>query len=101
MRTLVDKLSPARHRGVRAPFPIVADASAMSVAAADEHQLAENSGRNEFFRFTQGSVVSMIEPHVNANPLSGPEGRDRFGARRETAGRVFDEDMLARLHGGK
>ena len=101
MRTLVDKLSAARNRGVRAPFLIIADASAMPVATANKHQLAENSGRDEFFRFAQGPVVSMIEPHMNVHPLSVPGGEDWIEFRGEARGWLFDEDVLARIHGRK
>ena len=96
MRTLVDELSAARNRGVRAPFLVVADASAMPVATADEHQFAENSGGDDLFRLAEGPVVTMIESDMNVHPFFVPGGEDRIELRGEARGWLFNEHVLAR-----
>ena len=43
----------------------------------------------------------MIEPHMNLHPVFVPGGEDRIELRREARGRLFDQDVLACIHGRK
>ena len=53
MRALVDQLAAAGSFGIGPPFPFVADAAAVAVAPAHEHQLAERAGIDQLARLAQ------------------------------------------------
>ena len=72
---LVDQFAAAGDRGVGAPFAVVAGASAVAVAAADEHHFAQRAGFEDLARLAEGAVKAVIE--ADADQRAGFAGRPR------------------------
>ena len=53
VRALVDQLAAARNGRLAAPFLLVADAPAVAIARADEHQRAEHAGVDDLARLEE------------------------------------------------
>src|SRR5690606_27801573 len=72
---LIDELTAARPRAIGAPFPVVADAPAVSVASAHEHQGAQHAAIHDLARLLQRGMITVIEPDAHA-PARGRRARD-------------------------
>ena len=101
MGTLVYQFAAAGDCGIGPPFLFITDASAVSVATADEHKLAERARGDQSLRLAQRTVVAVIEAHMHLHALVVPRRKDRLELRRKARGWLFDEDVLACLHRGK
>ena len=94
VRALVDQFAAAGERRVGAPFAIVAGSSAVTIAAADKHHLAQRAAFKDLARPAECAVIAVIE--ADADQRSGaPRG---FGHRVKFAGRarsrLFDQHVL-------
>ena len=97
MDALIDELAAAGKRGVGAPLLVVADAAAVPVATAHEHQLAEDAGVEQLAGFLERRMIPMVEPDAH-QPLTSPRGRvDHSVDLRHRAAAGFSTDhVLAR-----
>src|SRR5262249_20530601 len=83
VHALVDQLAAARALGLGSPLAVVAGASAMAVAAADEHQVAESAALEDLACFAKGTVITVIEahPHEGGGARDAIQFRGAAGAR--------------------
>ena len=100
MDALVDQFAAAGELRVGAPFAVVADAPAVAVARADEHQRAERAGVDEFARLLQRRMEAVIVADPDERPVicvGGAGGRSISAD--GNGGGFFDEDVLAARDG--
>ncbi len=95
MHALVDQLAAAGTRRIGAPLVLVADAAAMTVASAHEHQRPQVPAGHDRVRLLQRRVVAMVETHTNGQPaLAGHRlHRIELGGRQRRG--LLDEDVPA------
>ena len=95
MRALVDQFAAARDFGLGAPFLLVAEPSAVTVAGADEHQRPEHAGIDDLARFQERRMEAMIEPGLDDAlvPRGGRRDGLHFGERASRG--LLDENMAA------
>ena len=67
MNALVEQLAAAGDLGLRPPLLVVPDASAVAVAAADEHQRTELPGGEHLARLLKRGVVAVVEADLHAH----------------------------------
>ena len=89
---------PPDDLGVGAPLPVVAEAAAVAVAAADEHQRPERARVDELARLLERGMIAVVEADADADARAFRPRRSRGrsfvdGARR----RLLDQDVLAGL----
>jgi hypothetical protein len=95
MHALVEQFSATRQLGMRPPFFFVAHASAMSVAAPNEHQGADRPINEEFTRLLDRSMVTVIEPYPDADSGSSRRYHNREQIGRPCRAGFFNENVLA------
>ena len=93
MRALVDQLAAARYVRLGAPFLLVAEPSAVTIAGTDEHQRPERAGIDDLARFQESRMEAMIEPGLDdAVVLSGGR-RNGLHLRKRASRGLFDENV--------
>src|SRR5215467_1299039 len=75
--TLIDEFTAAGNLGIGAPFAFVAEAAAMAVAAADEHQFAESARVAECASLPEGPVIAVVEADADERATAAGGFNDR------------------------
>jgi hypothetical protein len=94
-RTLVDQFATARSCGVGAPFAVVAGASAVSIAAPDEHHLPQRAALKDLARLAECTMVAVVETDADQRPRAACGVRHRVKLGSPASPRLFDEDVLS------
>ena len=101
VRALIDQLAAAGNRGLRAPFFLIADASAVAIARADEHQRTEHAGVDDLPRLLKAGVEAMIEPGLDDALVLGCRVRNRLHLGEFAARGLFHQHMAAGFDGAQ
>ena len=92
---LIDQLPAAGALGLRAPFAVVAEPSAVPVAGADEQQRPENAGVDQAPRLLECPVIAMTESDPDPNAVACGELRQVQQLIRMACAGLFEQHMHA------
>ncbi len=96
MRALVDQFAAAGPRRFGAPLAVVAGSSAVSIAAPDEHHLAQRAALKDLARLAECAMISVVETDADQRPGAASGFRHAIELAGPARARLFDEDVLAR-----
>src|SRR5258706_11827990 len=101
MHPLIEQLAAPGDGRIGTPFLIVADSPAVTVAAANEHQLAEGAAVDVLARLLHRWMKAMVESDFDDDLAlsSGLDHRQKLGA--VPGRRLFDQHVFSGLHGGE
>ena len=95
VHALIDQFAAAGLLRVRAPLLLVADAAAVAVAAAHEHQVAERACVEQLAGLAERGMIAMVEADAHEPATSSGRFDQRIELAQRAAGRLLDEDVLA------
>jgi hypothetical protein len=101
VHALIDEFAAAGEGGIGAPLAVVAFATAVAVAGAEEHEGPEGTSFEEFAGFLKGGVEAVVVADADTGSSfggGGLEGAELGGV--EGTG-FFDEHVFAGPHGGE